>query len=803
MRAFISAVAGAGCSRILPAIATAFILAWHAHGESAGERLSRAAVYVWVDVDGRKGLEQCRRLHAGFLYRGFFNWAGQYPYLQRWVVPTSQEWGAVFCGGTSVPAYYPGQRPPEHFGAPPGTRQTEWYNGNAAGTPQLCANSYYQGSIYHPRYRQWILDNAREQIDLGVDAITYDEIDGALGGVNCGYDKPCLDQFKDYLLRKYAGLSRDGWQTRFGIADPSTFDYRRYLTDKGWLANPETNDNPLAGEFGHYNPWLLGRTNEHPYHEPGSFRHEAWLRHWNELANETRRYGVSIGRPVLVTANGLAPFTDVQDFALLYARPGEMKGHLDGSLSVLDRWHCFVTDSRERYGLAVPVMGHHDWHNAATNPDLPDLPLPEQIVYLHLYSAEAYAAGGFYCFNAGGGGAGYTQDPGTFPTMEKLAGFYQQYASFYAPCFAKLAFRGSVSTDLPGAAVAAWWQPGRERVLVHVINHAWDRDRHDVIDQPNVNLMVRGALPSGDLHAWVVSPDFDGPRRLDVSMDDGAARVCLPGLRYYDVVVLERRASPAPAGQLSGTVTDSHDQPLPGATVTLWGTPIRATTDKLGRYLLAAPTDGPAAGFYEINVDAPDYWPGRAIGVQFNPHSAMERNFRLHQRMILEDFENGLGGWLQFSRPARPWAAGVALGGKGAAIVTLSSTGSDGSAENEQKTAASQPVREVVRGVAGAPWPEAAAICFQARALDQPARLQVVLRECASNWDLGDPAKSPSHAAEISIAPGQLREYRVPLSSMRDLDGLTMNPERVSLLILRALEPQVARVDLNEIRLSK
>lgn len=779
------------------------------------DRLDRAAVFAWIDMEGREGLQKCRRLHAGYVYRGWFNWAGQYPYLQRWVVPAAREMGAVFCGGVTVPAYYPHQRVPEHFRDWPGRRDesatcpAEWVTCSPGGVPNKIANAYYHGSIYHPRYRDFILANAQEQIDLGVEAIAFDEICGALGPIAGGYDPACLDRFKQYLRRKYADLTPAEWKARFDIADPATFDYRQYLADHGWLDDPETAANPLVWEYGHYNPWLEGRCNQHPYHEEGSFRRQAWLEFWQWLVNATRRYAREAGREVLVSANGLAPFTDMQEFALLFARPGTLKEHLDGSISVLDRWHSFVVDSQERYGLEVPVMGHHDWHDPATNPDIYDLPGPEQKVYLRLYSAEAYAAGGFYCFNQGGGGSGYSPDPATYATMDQLAGFYQQYASFYARCFPKAPFRGTVTTNTPHLAVKAWSQPGLRRILVHLINHVWDPVQHDIVPQRDVVVTVRGVLPGPGPRAWVVSPDFPEARPVEVkaSPDTYTVEVTVPGLRYYDVVVMERQPSGAALGELVGTVTESHGRPVAGATVSLWGTKRRVRTDSRGRYRFPrVPADGPTAGFYEVNAESPDYWPGRAPGVQIRGGGIVHHDLRISHRGLLEDFEQGVGAWFQMARPARPWAMGLRPiastrpeGGQRAAVVSFSSAGGDGFQGDHAQEEWDRPVKEIVRGVSGELGAGAEGIRFWARSLTGRVRVQIVLREYDLVWDLNDSPKSASHAAEISIDPGRWQQYVVPFSCLHPLDGVPLNLKRVRLLLFRALDPQPARVALDEI----
>ena len=774
---------------------------------SARERLDRTAVFVWVEMDGREGLERCRRLHAGYVYRGWFNWAGQYPYLQRWVGPAVQDMGAVFSGGVTVPAYYPHQRVPEHFRDWSGREEEEWVTRSTRGEPTRIADAYYHGSLYHPGYREFVLANAQEQVDLGVDAIAFDEICGVVTPPGEGYDQACLDQFREYLLRKYAHLPTAAWQARFGIADPGTFDYRRYLADHGWLDDPETAANPLASEFGRYSPWLDGRANQYPYHEEGSFRRQAWLEFWQWLTSATRTHAREGGREVLVSANGLAPFTDLQEFALLFAKPGDLVGHLDGSPSVLDRWHSFVVDSWERYGLDVPVMGHHDYHDPAANPDMLDLPPPEQVVYLRLYSAEAYAAGGFYCFNQGGGGDYYSPDPATYATMDQLAGFYQQYASLYARCFPKKPFRRAVVTDTPHVTTQGWAQPELRRVAVHLINHNWDPEAHDVVPQQAVAVTLWGDLPAGPLRAVVVSPDRSEPVPVPVEACEGGARVTVLELRYYGVVVVEHQPTGPRFGELAGTVTESHGRPVRGATVSLWGTGLRARTDARGHFRFPrVPADGPAAGFYEVNAVASGYWPARASGVQVRTGTGVRQDLRVCGRALLDDFEAGVGAWFQMARPARPWAAGMRAvrstcpdGGRGACVVSLSSAGSDGASGDQAKASRDTPVQEVVRGIAGAVGPEAVGLSFWARSLAAPARVQLVLRQYDSTWDLADPRRSPSQAAEVTVRSGPWQRYVVPFDSLRPLDGAALQPEEARLLLLRVPDEAPARIALDEI----
>jgi hypothetical protein len=220
------------------------------------------------------------------------------------------------------------------------------------------------------------------------------------------------------------------------------------------------------------------------------------------------------------------------------------------------------------------------------------------------------------------------------------------------------------------------------------------------------------------------------------------------------------------------------------------------------------PADGPTAGFYEVNAEAPDYWPSRAPGVQIRGGATVHQDLRIRARGLLEDFEQGVGSWFQIARPARPWAVGLKPvdstcpeGGKGAAIVSLSSAGSDGFQGDHARAEWDRPVKEIVRGVSGDLGAGAEGVRFWARSLSGRVRVQMVLREYDLVWDLSDRPKSASHAAEIPIEPGRWQQYVVPFRRLQPLDGVPLNLNRVRLLLFRALDEKPIRVALDEIEI--
>jgi hypothetical protein len=104
---------------------------------------------------------------------------------------------------------------------------------------------FNQGMVFlntlDPAFQKWLADFMRVQIEQGVDGFVFDEIDGVAAAVPMGggLDPFCLEVFRGYLKNKYTPEEL----VKLGVADVSTFDYRRYLVENN------QRDNYLRGDF--------------------------------------------------------------------------------------------------------------------------------------------------------------------------------------------------------------------------------------------------------------------------------------------------------------------------------------------------------------------------------------------------------------------------------------------------------------------------------------------------------------------------------------------------------------------------
>jgi hypothetical protein len=111
------------------------------------------------------------------------------------------------------------------------------FDGNPIVPPWMAPWGAKLISIAHPSGRKFIEDAAKRYVDLGADSIQFDD---PLLQVQSGYrggdfSPLVLDEFRKFLVNypDQAALSR------LGIVDPSTFDYRRFLTDRFGIKNAD------------------------------------------------------------------------------------------------------------------------------------------------------------------------------------------------------------------------------------------------------------------------------------------------------------------------------------------------------------------------------------------------------------------------------------------------------------------------------------------------------------------------------------------------------------------------------------
>ncbi len=448
----------------------------------------------------------------------------------------------TFIGGTTATVLFADEFPPEEFDriACRDARGTIVNHDNIV-------PGAHRGSLADPEYRDYLVKIGELQIDGGVDGLFFDEVDmdyqGARYDNDEGFDDFHLADFNSYLLAKYPPGTDFG---RLFQMPPGNllrrdlppgdlrrnFNYLRYLDFHGWSWNPFSPGNPLAAEWGR------------PYDDhvaPGAKTYTSAAepyRYFGDIVKRLKAYAAQKGRKLLITGNGILPNVDFQSIGLWDGNHdgdnGGMAdycpvtgGHLNGTVSLQGVFRRFYQQSAV-LAPGAPVVLFIDWPTGNLN-RYTALPQSEREDYWRLYAAEAYANGLFFCFHLKTTtGEPTAEQQGMMPFFEEYTAFYRDHAALYH----HVAPSDTVADcSLPSAMVSV--MEGKDRVLVHVVNHEYDRGFEE---QHNVKVTIHlGYRPQ---KVTVASPDQSGDEALNYEYSDGKLTVVIPKLVAYSVVVV-------------------------------------------------------------------------------------------------------------------------------------------------------------------------------------------------------------------------------------------------------------------------
>ena len=326
------------------------------------------------------------------------------------------------------------------------------------------------GSLSSPAYLDYLFRWSREQIDAGADYLFMDEHTAALSKKE-GYDDYSLADFRRYLRE----VSPDGTMASF----------REWRDDRAWKA----------------------------------------------LTDRIRAYAKERGRTVLISANGLAKYVDLQVLGI-WKKWTTKDGHIELSENQLPYWHSLVERGRALAGKRVPVVLFHDW--GMGTPPFPWLAVPpsEREVWMRTRGAEIYAAGAFFAFPVIGPFGCDSGKDGTISVIAQQAAFYKAHRDLYLN--AEYVGSDSVSSGSPNLSLAAWWQSGTRAVVVHVINR-------NVVNgelRPQKGVTVAVPLDRAPAQVSVLSPDFEGERPAKCRLSGGRLELAIGDVNAYVVAIL-------------------------------------------------------------------------------------------------------------------------------------------------------------------------------------------------------------------------------------------------------------------------
>ncbi len=514
--------------------------------------LDDVTVYAFSQTNCHGADSQVRELAPDLVIRGWSRWdregvnASDYDFDY---VSACHAAGIRFLGGTTATVVFADEFPPAQF--------ERIVTRDAAGAIVPHDNivpgvrGARRGSLANPEYRTYLEHIGRLQIDGGVDGLFFDEVnhgyDGATYDNNEGFDDYHLADFNAYLLARFPPgtdfarrlrMSPDNLLRRDVPAGDlrRNFNYRHYLAAHGWSRDPFATGNPLATEWGR-------SYDDHPAPGGRTFVSAAEpYRYFGRIARHLKAYARDkYGRDLLITANGIMPNVDFQSIGLWdHNRDGEngteanyvpvAQGHLDGAVSLQGVFRRFRAQA-EVLAPGAPVVVFLDWPTPTLD-RYNALPASEREDYWRLYAAEAYANGLFFAFHL----RTTTGEPtatalGLMPFLRKYTAFYRSHAALYQH---RSPSDLAVAVSQNRIMTAVWQQARPRRLVVHLVNHNYDRGfvpRRDLVLTVPFSLPVRAVTEA--------SPDLDSDRSLAYRESDGSLTINVPSLTAYTSVIVD------------------------------------------------------------------------------------------------------------------------------------------------------------------------------------------------------------------------------------------------------------------------
>lgn len=487
--------------------------------------IREAVVYTMNESTvSEDALDLARKAGSEVMIRGWFKWANA-PDLSRvkHLPAKAHAFGALFGGGITCSALYDTEN---------GITHEQLLDMATRGPDGELVDAWGQkgvrhGSLSSPAYLDYLFRWCKEQIDAGADVLFMDEHTAALAA-NEGFDDHSVADFRAFLLEKLGWPPTDRrWQDRgIPLDDPAvcsdgtmrTFNYRALLRTKGHTDNPWSPENPLARLY-------------------AEFRERRDVGAWHSLTSRIRTYAASLGRRVLVNANGFAPEVDLQ-VAGVWNDTMMRDGRIDLTEDGIPRWRQRIRNGQRVAGKPVPVVLFHDWGFGDTPFPFLSMPVNDRDLWIRIRGAEIYAAGGFFAFPVlGPFGCNAARD-GTLRTIQRQAIFYRTHRHLYTQGH-YVGCHGPKTAD-ERLSLAVWQLSGGKTVAIHVINRAVEDGRL----LPRVRVRITLPTPTSPVSARAVSPDWDGAVPVQLRRLPGGVEVTLLRLEAYAVVLVDFRRHP-------------------------------------------------------------------------------------------------------------------------------------------------------------------------------------------------------------------------------------------------------------------
>jgi hypothetical protein len=539
---------------------------------------------------------QIIKSHPDINIRAWSQWGTsgtQSDHFNKTAIATYKQNNILLVGGLTATVYFYSQANDSNDFKDMITRDAD----NALVPHSYIVPDAYRGNLANPKFRQYVINVAKAQIDAGVDGIFFDEVNAGLSGNkfdgNEGFDDYHLKDFNRFLAAKHPDFTFQNWCTTYkmdssNVLDPGkplddlehNFNYRTYLKKNGWNTSPFTTANPLAKVWGK-------TTGNRPEINRSTFIQQYTIDiYWKEIVAAVRDYArQTYGKEILITSNGIFPFVDFNSVGL-YNYNVDNNGseaqyvpatnaHLDGKVSLSNVFRTLYHRNESIAGN-VPCVLFIDWPTTMMNNYYGFSP-SEKMDYWRIYAAEAYAHGLFFSFHFK---TSISNDPtaaesGVLDSLVNYTAFYKSHKDLFENC--SLTDTTVVVTN-ENITTSLIFQPGHNRFLLHAINHNY---QSGIKPQYNVSVTVPLGIELKRILAF--SPDGTSTVELPVQYKDNSISCTIDTLYYYtilsleygDVAVLKKSTS-----KIKGGFSDNHKAHL---MVNLQGKHIRSTDADVSR----------------------------------------------------------------------------------------------------------------------------------------------------------------------------------------------------------------------------